>query len=107
MYRTPRSQQFPPPDLGVYSAHHALARDGIAYVAWNSDGVRVLDLTAGTPREIAFFVPTDRPDPTGVLPAKAYVTGVALLDLDATTYIVITDIHSGLYVLELPRAGAR
>ncbi|CAN5450515.1 hypothetical protein BH24GEM3_BH24GEM3_20600 [soil metagenome] len=104
VYRTPRSQRFPPPDLGVYSVQHAIARGGIAFVAWNSDGLRVLDLTSGAPREIAFFVPPDRPDPTGALPAKAYVTGVALLEPGTTpraaTYVVITDLHSGLYVLE-------
>jgi hypothetical protein len=109
-YRTVRSQQFPPADLGVYSVHHAIARSGIAFVAWNSDGLRVLDISGATPREIGFFVPPDRPDPSGVLPAKAYVTGVALMDRPAASgagrragaYVVITDIHSGLYVLEVP-----
>ncbi|MBA3969300.1 MAG: hypothetical protein H0X52_04280, partial [Gemmatimonadetes bacterium] len=71
VYRTPRSRQFPPSDLGVYSAHRAVAGEGLAYVAWNSDGLRVLDLTGDAPREVGFFVPPDHPDPVGALPAKA------------------------------------
>ncbi len=98
IYRTPRSQVFPPPDLGVYSVHHAIARGNRAYAAWNSDGVRVLDLTTPTPTEIASFVPADTADPSGSgnLPAKAFVTGVDTMP----GYVVISDINSGLYVLE-------
>ena len=98
IYRTPRSQVFPPPDLGVYSVHHAIARGNRAYAAWNSDGVRVLDLTTPTPTEIASFVPPDTADPSGSgsLPAKAFVTGVDTMP----GYVVISDVNSGLYVLE-------
>ena len=96
VYRTPRSQVFPPPDNGVYSVHHAIARGTRAYAAWNSDGVRVLDLTTPTPTEIASFVPPDTADPNNSIPAKAFVVGVDTM----AGYVVISDINSGLYVLE-------
>jgi len=69
-YHSPRAGVFPPPDLGVYSIHHAVARDNLAYVAANSDGVRIVDLACRTPNEIGSFVPADTTDPTGFLPRK-------------------------------------
>ena len=101
-YRTPRSRLSPPPDLGVYSIHHAVATGSTAYVAANSDGLRVLDLTSATPNEVASFVPRDTPDPTGAIPAKAYVTGVAAAPGGR---VVITDVNSGLYLLSRPGPG--
>ncbi len=98
-YQTPRSRMFPPPDLGVYSVHHAVVDGSVVFVAANSDGLRVIDLDRGA-RETGHFVPTDRVDPTGLLPAKSYVTGVAVVP--GTRLVVITDVHSGLYVLERP-----
>ena len=98
-FRTQRSLQMPPPDYrGIYSIHHAVTEGERAYAAWNTDGLRVLDLRSGFPVEIASFVPPDRPDPTGTIPNKARVVGV---DYNAT-HIVITDVNSGLYVLEKP-----
>ena len=96
VYRTPRAHVFPPPDLGVYAVHHAVARGTRAYAAWNSDGVRVLELTGPTPVEIASFVPPDTPDPTRTIPSKAFVVGVDTMP----GYVVISDLNSGLYVLE-------
>ncbi len=99
VYRTPNSRQMPPPDYrGIYSVHHAVVEGDRAYAAWNSDGVRVLDLGSGVPVEIASFVPPDAPDPTGTVPAKARVVGV---DYNAT-HIVVSDINSGLWVLDKP-----
>ncbi|MGH9150385.1 MAG: hypothetical protein ACRD0F_08605, partial [Acidimicrobiales bacterium] len=106
VHHTSRAKVMPPPDVrGVYSAHHAATEGERAYVAWNSDGIRVLDLSAtGAPSEIGWFVPPDRPDPTGTVPGKAFVVGVAL----TASHIVISDINSGLWVLEKPApAGAR
>ncbi len=101
-YRTPTARVFPPPDLGVYSVHHALASGNRAFVAANSDGVRVLDISnPAAPVELASFVPPDRADPRGEIPNKALVTGVAL----AGPNVVITDVHSGLYVLGLTGRG--
>lgn len=111
VYRTPRSQIFPPADLSVLSPQRAAVRGTIAVVPWNSDGVRVIDLSAGAPREVASFVPPDAADPTGVLPAKAYVVSVGLLTIPnknggrAREYVVISDVNSGLYVLEAPWAS--
>ena len=98
-FKTNRSKQMPPPDYrGLYNVHHAVVENDRAYVAWNSDGLRVLDLGSGVPAEIASFVPPDAPDPTGTVPAKARVVGVAY----TPTHIVISDLNSGLYVLEKP-----
>ena len=99
VFRTRRSLQMPPPDYrGIYSVHHAVTEGERAYVAWNSDGLRVLDLGSGVPSEIGSFVPPDSVDPTGTIPAKARVVGVA----HTPTHIVISDVNSGLWVLEKP-----
>ena len=106
VYRTPRSAVFPPPDLSVFSPQRAAVRGNYAVVPWNSDGARVIDLTSGKPIEVASFVPTDVADPTGVLPAKAYVVSVGILAFPANgtkrarDYVVLSDVNSGLYVLE-------
>lgn len=108
VYRTPRSRMFPPRDLSVLSPQRAVVRGNIAVVPWNSDGARVIDLSRGAPREFASFVPPDVADPTGVLPAKAFVVSVGLLTLPGKTresarnYIVISDVNSGIYVLDAP-----
>ncbi|MEO8193190.1 MAG: PA domain-containing protein [Gemmatimonadales bacterium] len=108
VYRTPRSSVFPLADLSVFSPQRAAVHESIAVVPWNSDGARVIDLAGGAPREIGSFVPPDVADPTGVLPAKAYVVSVALLSLPGAgsvgprDYVVISDVNSGLYVLEAP-----
>ncbi|MEO7521968.1 MAG: PA domain-containing protein [Gemmatimonas sp.] len=107
LYRTPRSTRFPPRDLGVLSPQRAAVYDNFAAVPWNSDGVRVLDLSTKSLREVGSFVPPDVSDPTGVLPAKAFVVSAAILTMPSAgsssrRYIVISDVNSGLYVLELP-----
>ena len=102
-HRVARARIFPPPDLGVYAPGRPVARGGLAYTAWNSAGVRVLDVTGRRAKEIAFFVPNDTSDPTGTLPGEVQVFGVAL----AGRHVVITDVHSGLYVLEPTCPNAR
>ena len=104
-YRTANAQVFPPPDhRGIYSIHHAVVDGDRAYAAWNSDGLRVLDLrSGGVPIEIASFVPPDTPDPTGTVPAKTYVVGVAM----AQGRVVISDMNSGLWVLDKPAPAGR
>jgi hypothetical protein len=99
-YQSPGGRVMPPPDhRGIYSVHHAVVEGGRAYAAWNSDGVRVLDLSnPAQPVEIGSFVPPDRPDPTGTVPAKAYVTGVAT----TARHVVVSDMNSGLWVLTKP-----
>ena len=63
---------------------------GLAYVAWHGAGVRVVDFGEVRARTVAQFVPA-QPD----------VVGVALLP----DHIVVTDLTSGLYVLERPDEG--
>lgn len=98
VYQPPAAKVFPPPDLGVYSVHHAVARGPIGFVAGHANGLHVIDLTSSNPSEVASFVPPDTADPTGEIPAKANVTGV---DVTANGAIVVSDTNSGLYVLAL------
>lgn len=104
-FRTSRSNIFPPPDFAVFSPQRAAVTGSVAIVPWNSDGARAIELSGAKPREIGSFVPPDVPDPTGVLPAKAYVVGVALMSLPvsgaAKQYVAVSDVNSGLYILEL------
>ena len=86
----------PPPDSGLYSLHNITMADGTAYLAWFSDGVRVLDLSdPSAPKERASFVPPDVPDPFGFFPPKALVWGVSVQD----DIVFASDINGGLYVL--------
>ncbi len=98
VYEPPPAKAFPPPDLGVYSVEHAVGRGSTAYVAGNANGLRAIDLTSADPTEKASFVPPDRPDPTGQIPAEAMVRGV---DVAENGSIVVSDTNSGLYVLKL------
>ena len=103
VYRSPGARVFPPPDhRGIYSVHHAVVDGTRAYAAWNSDGLRVLDLKGGLPVELGSFVPPDTRDPTGTVPAKAYVVGVAY----TPRHIVISDMNSGLWILDKPGPAA-
>lgn len=101
---SPHGTVFPPRDLGVYAPNRPAIDGDLAFVPWNSDGVRVIDMSRDVPRLTASFVPHDSPDPTGQLPAKSYVIGVALLHAGPSsraTHLLVTDLNSGLYVLEI------
>ena len=98
-YKSPGSRIMPPPDIrGIYSAGQPVVDGNRVYAAWNTDGLRVLDLSSGLPVEVGSFVPPDRPDPTGTVTPKAFVVGV-----DYTPrHIVVSDMNSGLWILEKP-----
>jgi hypothetical protein len=87
---------------GRYSAHNAQIVDGIEYVAWYSDGVRILDLADPTaPEELGWFIPPLRADPQGYwdapdgTPAFAMVWGVHVAD----DLVYVSDMHSGLWII--------
>ena len=113
VHRTPRSSVFPPADLGIFSPQRSVVHGSTALVPWNSDGVRVIDLSRGAPREVGWFVPPDTRDPTGVLPAKTYVMSVGVVTVPgrgrsrARDYVVLSDVNSGLYVLDAPWSARR
>ncbi len=87
---------------GRYSAHNAQIVDGIEYVAWYSDGVRIVDISDPTaPGELGSFVPPARVDPQGYWDAPdgtrafAMVWGVHVAD----DLIYVSDMHSGLWIV--------
>ena len=104
-YRSPQALRYPPPDLGVYAPRQSMTFGELALVAWGADGLRIMDVSRTPPVEVASFIPPDRADPTETLPAKAHVVGVAALQSLSgdTIRIAVTDIHSGLYLVEVPR----
>lgn len=65
-FRTPRSQAWPPPDDGIYVPSQArMFGDKLAFTAWHSDGLRVLDVSdPRAPREVGSFVPPAVVDPS-------------------------------------------
>ncbi|HEV2758956.1 MAG TPA: hypothetical protein VGV86_05240 [Acidimicrobiales bacterium] len=86
---TPREQspvRFPSPA----APGRLVASGSLAYVTWHGDGLRVIDFGEVRARTVAQFIPS-QPD----------VVGVALLP----QHVVITDLTSGLYVLERPEEG--
>ena len=87
---------------GRYSAHNAQVVDGIEYVSWYGDGMRIVDLSDPTsPTELGSFVPPATFDPQGywVAPngsrAGAMVWGVHVDD----ELIYVTDMNTGLWVV--------
>jgi hypothetical protein len=93
MFETPNSNAGTPGGPRTwYSIHHPLVDDrdtNRAYLAWYSDGVRMVDITNGTaPVELASWVP----------PRNPLVWSVSLMD----DLVLVGDINNGLYVLRRP-----
>ena len=114
-YRSPRSQQWPPPNDGIYAPRLArMLNDKLAFATWMSDGLRVVDLSdPAAPREVGSYVPPDVADPTRaagaggglvrgpVWPDRALVTGVDFARKGQSSgIVVVSDINAGLYVLD-------
>jgi hypothetical protein len=94
-WRPDEATVFPPADLGVYAPGPAAVRGTVAYVTWHAAGLRALDLSGGSPKELGSFVPPPTADPTKNLPTATDVVGVAT----TSRYVVAVDTSSGLYVL--------
>jgi hypothetical protein len=87
---------------GFFSAHEVEVVDGIEYVSWYSQGVRVVDLTdPAQPVELGSFVPPTASDPQGhwVAPdgSRSFplVWGVEVVD----GVVYLSDMHSGLWIV--------
>jgi hypothetical protein len=87
---------------GYFTAHEAVLINGIEYVSWYSDGVRIVDLAdPANPTEIGYFVPPPTPDPQGHFLGQgrgsnfAMVWGVVVAD----GYIYLSDMNSGLWIV--------
>jgi hypothetical protein len=94
-YRTANAALAAPP-AGIYTANEAEVAGNNAFVAWFSDGIRVVDITApGNPREVAWYVPPAVADPFRVFPTAPLVWGIAL----SGDLVFASDINAGLYVL--------
>ncbi len=87
---------------GFFSAHEVEVVDGIEYVTWYSNGLRVVDLAdPSEPVEIGSFVPPTVSDPQGhwLAPdgSKSFplVWGVEVVD----GLVYLSDVHSGLWIV--------
>jgi hypothetical protein len=91
-YRTPNSIGADAQAAGDYAIHNALVVGTDVYIAWYSDGIRVVD--AANPRalqEVAYFVPPSannrvKPSQRGVLSNAPQVWGVAYDDATGLVY---------------------
>ena len=93
-FATPAGAAAAPAEAGRSHAVHAVAADGDrVYAAWGSDGMRVLDVSTGSPLEVAEFVPP-HPDTDGA--TGPYVAGVGATD----AHIVVSDLTTGLWVVD-------
>lgn len=98
------------PGDGIYSPHdiawNGNTQNPRGYVAWFSNGLVDLDLRSlSTPSVLAAFVPPATPDPQGSTPGvnnpdAPLVYGVAPFTINGQQYIALTDINSGLWVIE-------
>jgi len=93
---------------GRYSAHNAVLRDGIAYAAWYSDGLRITDLSdPAHPREAAWFIPPARPDPQQYWDAPDGTTSMAMVwGVAIDEHLVfVSDMNSGLWIVRYGSTG--
>lgn len=98
------------PGDGIYSPHdiawNGNTQNPHGYVAWFSNGLVDLDLSSlSTPSVLAAFVPPATPDPQGSTPGvnnpdAPLVYGVAPFTVNGQQYIALTDINSGLWVIQ-------
>jgi hypothetical protein len=91
---------------GVYSVHNAVVDGDLEYVAWYSDGVRVVDLSdPGRPSEIAWFVP-----PSSSVRQTAATAQDGRRDMPLVwgvtrwkDLVLASDMNSGLWVVRVTR----
>lgn len=100
-FATPNSLLGTNGDGGFYTVHNPELADGLLFLSWYSDGVRVVDLSDPTaPAEVAAFVPPAVADPSGFGFATAPLVWGVHVDGDL---VFVSDINYGLYVLRLRR----
>ncbi len=81
---------------GLHTVHNPEVHDGLLYLSWYTDGVRVLDISKPSlPREVASFVPPPVTLPSG-REVPPYVWGVHV-DGDL---VFLSDMAGGLYILQ-------
>lgn len=97
--RTPKSRAcfWGDPLEEWYTVHNPFVVGDRAYLAWYSDGVRVVDIANPmNPREIGAYLPPDEAGSGGEI-RKPLVWGVFVKD----DLIYLSDIHLGLHVVRL------
>jgi len=87
---------------GFFSAHEVEVVDGIEYVSWYSDGLRIVDLSEPSqPMELGSFIPPATSDPQHHWVAYnrnrsfPLVWGVEVVN----GLIFLSDVHSGLWIV--------
>ena len=89
---------------GIYSVHSGEMQGSVEYVAWYSDGLRIVDLqNPANPTEVGYFIPPPAPDPQGYWVAadgsRAFplVWGVH----PDGELVYVSDANSGLWIIRL------
>jgi hypothetical protein len=93
---------------GVYSVHNAVIDGDLEYVAWYSDGVRVVDLSdPGRPAEVAWFVPPRSPARQTAATAQGGQRDMPLV-WGVTRWkdlVLASDMNSGLWIIRVTLDG--
>lgn len=87
---------------GRYSAHNAVLLGGIDYVAWYSDGLRIVDVfDPRAPEELGWFIPPAQIDPQDYWDAPDGVRSLAMVwgVHVAEDLIYVSDMNSGLWIV--------
>lgn len=97
-FKTPHSTSPNRQRKGDYSIHNPFVVGNKVFIAWYSDGVRVVDITVPTnPLEVSFLVPPATKDPLHVLPFAPEVWGVVR---DSRGCIYLSDMNFGLLIVK-------
>lgn len=117
-------QPVPPPETGLenffvkggrfgpHNQHHPnhqsclQDRDDIAYLTYFNAGLRVYDIRdARSPKEIAYFIPSDPENRIGTKPSRLVVQTEDVL-VDRRGYIYISQKNQGVHILRLQKDWA-
>ena len=92
---TTHTVEYPTYNRGAYTAHQPLMANGVAWLAWYSDGLRAFDVRDPEhPREVGYFMPPQRPAADGSMPPP-FTWGIGLEEGAA----YVSDSATGLWIL--------
>jgi hypothetical protein len=89
-------------------AHNVVVRGNLAFVAWYTEGLRVIDISdPRNPREVAFYDTSDMDPNNATIFGCSACQGNWSVVVDSEGYVLIVDMQNGFYILELDQSLKR